>query len=272
MNYIQFHVGDWEAGTRLLSPTEKGVYIDLLMLYYSLERPLMRTECERMSRAYAQNEKDALEYVLDRFFMEKDGSYHHERCETEIASYRDKSRKAAESAKARWHKRPAESKGGSCRVENVRAECGSDAIAMPTQCERITERNAVGVLTNNQEPVTNNQLIEVEPKAKKKRSSKPKIDDLVKPEGISDEVWRAWFEHKNKVCKSGCTQWAVDDIQEVAKAVGVSVEKAMRVQLANGWQGLNIESLSRCINGTKAQMKANVPLQFDDAYYGDGSF
>ena len=101
MNYVQFHVGDWDSSTRLLSPLEKGVYIDLLMLYYSVERPLMRSECERISRAYAPEEKAALEYVLDRFFHREGDVYAHRRCDEEIAKAAEKSEKAAKSAQAR---------------------------------------------------------------------------------------------------------------------------------------------------------------------------
>lgn len=155
MNYVQFHVGDWDSSTRLLSPLEKGIYIDLLMLYYSLERPLMRSECERISRAYAPNEKIALKYVLDRFFHLEGEVYSHRRCDEEIAKAAEKSEKAAKSAKARWNKA---GKGSS--VVN------SDAVAVQKECKRSSdayadgmrmhsERSADGMLTNNQEPITN---------------------------------------------------------------------------------------------------------------------
>ena len=135
MNYVQFHIGDWDSSTRLLSPVEKGIYIDLLMLYYSLERPLMRSECDRIARAYATEEKAALEYILDRFFDLDGESYVHARCEKEIAVCREKSEKAAKSAKSRWLK--------------VQSQCERNANAVQTQCQG----NA------NQEPITNNQEV-----------------------------------------------------------------------------------------------------------------
>lgn len=135
MNYVQFHVGDWDSSTRLLSPLEKGVYIDLLMLYYSLERPLMRSECDRIARAYADEEKTALEYVLERFFKFDGESYVHERCDKEIANCREKSEKAAKSAKSRWSKMQTQSERN---TNAVRTQCDSNA---------------------NQEPITNNQYI-----------------------------------------------------------------------------------------------------------------
>ena len=104
MNYVQWHIGDWLSGTSLLSATERGVYIDLLMRYYREERPLMQSECKRIARAYDVHEQEALTYVLETFFELENGSYRHKRCEEEIASMRVKSEKRSNAAKIRWAK------------------------------------------------------------------------------------------------------------------------------------------------------------------------
>ena len=155
MNYVQFHVGDWDSSTRLLSPLEKGIYIDLLMLYYSLERPLMRSECERISRAYAPNEKIALKYVLDRFFHLDGEVYAHRRCDEEIAKAAEKSEKAAKSAKARWNKAGKGSSVVDSAAAEVRKECKRSSNADTNGMRTHSERNTVEMLTNNQEPITN---------------------------------------------------------------------------------------------------------------------
>lgn len=168
MNYVQFHVGDWDSSTRLLSPLEKGIYIDLLMLYYSVERPLMRSECERISRAYAPEEKAALEYVLDRFFHREGDVYAHHRCDEEIAKASEKSKKAAKSAQARWNKAakgPASSVSDANGLQNG-CTCNADADANGMRPH--SERNADAMLTNNQEPITNK---ETERKKKEKRQA-----------------------------------------------------------------------------------------------------
>ena len=162
MNYVQFHVGDWDSSTRLLSPLEKGIYIDLLMLYYSVERPLMRSECERISRAYAPEEKAALEYVLDRFFHREGDVYAHHRCDEEIAKASEKSAKAAKSAQARWNKAakgPASSVSDANGLQNG-CTCNTDVDAngMRTHSERIAD----AMLTNNQEPITKEDISLVE--------------------------------------------------------------------------------------------------------------
>lgn len=159
MNYVQFHVGDWDSSTRLLSPMEKGIYIDLLMLYYSLERPIMRSECDRIARAYADEERRALKYVLERFFTLDGDVYRHHRCDTELEAVRAKSEKASKSAKARWQKEKQAEKVAQKEHLHMQDACKTDANAMRTQCERISERNADAMLTNNQEPITINKEV-----------------------------------------------------------------------------------------------------------------
>lgn len=241
MNFVQFHVGDWEAGTRLLSPTEKGAYIDLLMLYYSLERPLMRSECDRISRAYAPNEKDALEYVLCRFFVEVNGSYSHKRCDAEIRSCREKSQKASESAKARWNKRSEQTKRSNARANSIQNECESDASAKRTQCERMCERNTDAMLTNNHKPITNNHKEEKKETKKKSAAPKaPKAAPVEKPEGVSDELWAEWYAHKKR--KSGSvTQRMLDGLIREAGKAGITVAEAMEYQLEKGWTGFEAD-------------------------------
>ena len=169
MNYVQFHVGDWDSSTRLLSPLEKGVYIDLLMLYYSVERPLMRSECERISRAYAPEEKAALEYVLDRFFHREGDVYAHRRCDEEIAKAAEKSEKAAKSAQARWNKGSRGKKASDANANDMQNGCTCNADADANGMQTHSERNADAMLTNNQEPITNK---ETERKKKSGRQSR----------------------------------------------------------------------------------------------------
>ena len=102
MNFVPWHLGDWIASTSLLSATERGVYFDLLVRYYKEERPIMQMECKRIARAYAPEEQEAMEYVLNEFFELEDGSFRHHRCDEEIAAFRIKSEKRSSAAKARW--------------------------------------------------------------------------------------------------------------------------------------------------------------------------
>lgn len=244
MNYVPFHVGDWDTSTRLLSPSEKGVYIDLLMLYYSLERPLMRSECDRIARAYADSDKEALEYVLDRFFDREGDTYVHHRCEAEIAAMREKSAKAAKSAKARWDRHIKASAKVQAVQTHVQQGCKTDAGAMQTQCERICERSADALLTNNQEPITNtyNPLtpLQGEMAAEEKPKRTKKSTDVQKPEDVSDQTWED-FKTLRKSKRAPITPTVIEGYRGEAKKAGITLDEAMRFSIRQGYQGFKAD-------------------------------
>lgn len=151
MNYVQLHLGDWIAGTLDLTPTERGVYMDLLVRYYKEERPLMQDECKRIARGYAPAEQEAMHYVLQRFFTFENGEYRQSRCDEEIEKAQTVYNKRKRAAASRWAKKPE-----------------IDASAYPNAEQTQCECNANGMLTNNQEPITNK---ETERKKKEKRQA-----------------------------------------------------------------------------------------------------
>ena len=161
MNYVQFHVGDWDSSTRLLSPLEKGVYIDLLMLYYSTERPILRSYFDRITRGYTEDERKAFDYVVSQYFEEQDDGFHNARCDEEIAKAAEKSEKARKSIQARWNKA---AKGPASSVSDTCRKPDESTGAIRTN----NERNTDVLLTNNQEPITNK---ETERKKKEKRQA-----------------------------------------------------------------------------------------------------
>ena len=161
MNYVQFHIGDWESGTRLLTPLEKGIYIDLLMLYYSTERPILRSYFDRITRGYTEDERKAFDYVVAQYFEEQDDGFHNARCDEEIAKAAEKSEKARKSIQARWNKA---AKGPTSSVSDTSRKPGESTDAIRTN----NERNTDVLLTNNQEPITKK---ETERKQKEKRQA-----------------------------------------------------------------------------------------------------
>lgn len=134
MNYYERHIGDYLKDTAHLSLLEHGVYGRLLDVYYSREGAIPVEQAERLIGARSKEERAALAAVLDEFFTVDAGALRHERCERELARFRDKQRKASASANARWNKQPEHTE--------------RTADAMRTH----TERNADGML-----PVTSNQ-------------------------------------------------------------------------------------------------------------------
>lgn len=233
MNFVQLHLGDWIAGTALLSPTERGVYMDLLVRYYKEERPIMQVECKRIARAYAPHEAEAMQYVLETFFTLEDGVYRHSRCDEEIAKAAATAEKRKKAANARW------TRDSKPKIEHNECECSADG--MQTECTCISTCNANGMLTNNHKPITNNHKEEKKETKKKSAAPKaPKAAPVEKPEGVSDELWAEWYAHKKR--KSGSvTQRMLDGLIREAGKAGITVAEAMEYQLEKGWTGFEAD-------------------------------
>ena len=135
MYYYQHHIGDYRRDTSHLTLLEHGIYRQLLDLYYitecALDANALRLICARTTE-----EKDATKQILAEFFEFIDGKYIHKRCENEIKNFHEKSRKAAESAKARW--------------ESNKNKDLQNANALQTHSERNANHKPI---TNNHKPI-----------------------------------------------------------------------------------------------------------------------
>ena len=77
---------------------EDAAYRRLLDVYYTREAPLPldRKAVQKLARAQSKDERAAVDYVLDEFFVEHDDGWHQLRCDEEIAKYLEKAPRAAE--------------------------------------------------------------------------------------------------------------------------------------------------------------------------------
>ncbi|WP_058880560.1 YdaU family protein [Comamonas kerstersii] len=118
MNHYPHHIGDFNSATIHLTFVERALYRELLDLYYDTERPLNSDvkKLARRVRAVTDEQRAALDIVLEEFFTLCEDGWHNERCDAEIAAYHQKQeqqRKAGQaSAKARGAKKGASANGG----------------------------------------------------------------------------------------------------------------------------------------------------------------
>jgi uncharacterized protein YdaU (DUF1376 family) len=134
MHYYQHNIADYRKDTIHLTLLEHGVYRQLLDQYYLTQEPLP-TENQKIYRlinARSDDEKHAIENVLNDFFDKTENGYVHKRCDIEIETYQAKSDRAIQSAKARWDK----------PVKVMRTQCERNANAMLTH-------KPINSLTNN---------------------------------------------------------------------------------------------------------------------------
>jgi uncharacterized protein YdaU (DUF1376 family) len=130
MHFYQFHIGDYKSHTHHLSPMEDLAFRRLLDHYYLHEVPIKQRDIARQI-GLRDFEQEVLT-VLDEFFISTENGFINPRADEEINKYRKFSEDGKKGAAKRWHK-----------------DSNGEAISPP---------NATPIATNNQEPITNNQL------------------------------------------------------------------------------------------------------------------
>lgn len=137
MHYYQHNISDYRADTGHLTLLEHGCYHQLLDQYYLNEEPLPLDidKIFRLLSARTQDEKTAIKNVLKDFFVETEAGFIQRRCDNEIKFYHERIDSAAAAGRKSAEKR-ANSNGRST----------------------IVQRAFNQLITNNQEPITNNHI------------------------------------------------------------------------------------------------------------------
>jgi len=103
---FDLHIGDYLRDTEDLSLLQHGVYLRLMLWYYSTAKPLPH-DIERINRrvgATSKEERGAVEYVLTEFFQLRSGKWVHKRIEEELGRWSAITFQAREAAKKKWEK------------------------------------------------------------------------------------------------------------------------------------------------------------------------
>lgn len=152
MHHYPHHIGDFNSATRHLNRLERGIYRDLIELYYDTEEPLIgdvKMICRKII-AVTEEEVTAVEQVLNEFFKSVDGCYRHQRCEKVIDGYHRQQKSRVKAGKASGVSR-ARSKS-----LNASDKTDSTGVERTLNCvDHVLEHNSTGVC--NQEPRTKNQ-------------------------------------------------------------------------------------------------------------------
>ena len=214
MNYYSHHIGDFNNATRHLTRTERAIYRDAIELYYDTESELTG-DIEKLARrllVISQDEKDALNVVLDEFFTLTETGYFHERCDKEIKKYQSFGEAGKRGAAKRWQK-------------------GTDGVVNDNDI--AIDRGAIKtpLATNNHKPLTNNHKIKnITPIA------------MLMAMNIPESLANDWIAVR-KLKKSATTQTALDAIKKTAESAGYTFLQAVQICCERGWVGFKSEWL-----------------------------
>lgn len=119
MHYYKKNIGDYHKKAGRLSILEHGAYTLLLDACYDRER--FPTEDEAIEWAWARSteEKEAVRFVLSRFFVLRDGVYVQDRVQEEIDKYHQNAETNARIAKEREEKRRMQNASSTNREHSV---------------------------------------------------------------------------------------------------------------------------------------------------------
>jgi hypothetical protein len=145
---------------------------------------------------------EAVEYVLGKFFQHGDDGFSNARCDEEINRYHDKQAKASSAGRASAERR------------------------LKQKSTSVEQKTTDAQLTENQEPITNNQT---------KNTSA-----IAPPDGVVESVW-ADFVELRKSKKAKLTQTALDGITREADKAGWTLENALRECCSRGWTGFKAD-------------------------------
>ncbi|TFL14199.1 DUF1376 domain-containing protein [Pusillimonas caeni] len=268
MNYYPHHIGDFNSATRHLTRIERSVYRDLMDLYYDTESPLtldFNALC-RLIIARSDEERTAVQQVLNEFFTETKHGWFHDRCDDEILKYQANIAAKSAAGKASAARRAQKSSPTPSACEATEQEAPNETS---TAVEQMSNECAT-----NQEPITKNQ----EPKKKKNTARASPAQSYSESDlvafGVDVQVATEFLALRRRK-GANLTPLALKGIQREAGKAGVTLEDALRKCVERGWQGFEAGWVTNDKAGmaTGATRHGNFGQQDYHAGVGsDGSF
>ena len=224
MNYYPFHIGDYVSATRHLSWTEDAAYRRLLDTYYTSEKPLpieLRAVC-RLVLATTDEQREAVQVVLEEFFEMTDAGWVNRRADTEILAMQEKQERQRERANKRWHSQEQERGNAPAMPRHEAGDATaskSDASAMPP--------------TPTPTPINKEPIPSGMGSAPRKRSA-----TAARPDDVAEPVWQD-FQRLRAQKHSPLTDTALAGLRREAAKAGIGLGDALAFCCVQGWQGFN---------------------------------
>ena len=255
MNYYPFHIGDYLSATRHLSWAEDMAYRRLLDTYYTSEKPLpvdLRSVC-RLVLATTDEQRQAVEVVLQEFFTLTDVGWVNSRADTEIDAMREKQQKQRDRANKRWHK--PDSGGGTATP---------DAPAMPRHPNggAAASESDAGAMPPTPTPTPTPTPEEKRGDAPRKRSTP--AAEIAKPDDVDPQTWGDWLALR-KSKRAAVTETVLNGARSESVKAGMTLDAFLQVWCLRGSQGLMADWLRPDERRTASRVQPQSFAQQDAA-------
>lgn len=233
MYYYQKHIGDYRSATAHLDLLHHGVYQYLMETCYMNEQPLpieVAKVC-RLCGARTQEEKEAVQNILDEFFTLTEKGWVNSRVEKEINAYHANSDKNRTNGAKGGRPRKNKTQNNPVGFDSVSSGLENDANSKPNQKATINHKP----LTINQEPVTNINITADEsaknPKPRRITKKQKAINALIEM-GVGEKYAQAVIEKRKG---SVFTELAIEEIKLQAEAVNLNFVQAIEFAAKQEW-------------------------------------
>lgn len=216
--WFPFYIGDYLKDTQHLNVVEHGMYLKLMLWYYSSGRPIPHEKRYAIADAMGlpadmfgnANTYAMVDALLKEYFVRHGAEWSHKRIEAEIAKRADFNKKQRDRAEKRW-----------CKTATP-----THATALPDDNPRQSHGNA-----NHNHNILNDSTLSI------KKPAKPK---LAAPDWLDPTMWQSFVEHRTKL-RRPMTEKAMqlifnklDNMRTKGHNPNLSLEQA----IMNGWQGV----------------------------------
>lgn len=214
MHYYSHHIGDFQRDTASLSDADTLAYLRLIWMYYDTEQPLPDDPKKLAFRI--GSDPDAVQRLLEAFFVLENGFWNQKRCDAEIAKYHAKSDSARKANQKRWGSKEDLKSDANQIATNNQEPITIVEAKKPTQ-SRGTRLPADWVPNEDQITFCKTERPDLNPKA---TSDRFKDFWIAQPgsKGVKldwDATWRNWVRNEKA---GGGTKPAADDWWKTSRA------------------------------------------------------